>query len=115
MKWLTFIGITVAAASIAALFLSANLWFMITMFLVSGIGIGAGLPCLDALITEGIDKEERGTVTSLYSSMRFIGVAAGPPTIAFLMKNSDPWIFIVLSFSCIVAALTTFKAIKPQA
>ena len=40
-----------------------------------GIGIGMALPCLDALITQGIEKEQRGTVTSFYSSMRFIGVA----------------------------------------
>ena len=55
---------------------------MLTLFVLSGIGIGVGLPCLDAFITSGIEKEERGTVSSIYSSMRFIGVAAGPPIMA---------------------------------
>lgn len=114
MKWLTFWGIVLSALSIASLYFSVNLWFMVSMFLLSGVGIGVGLPCLDSLITEGIEKEERGTVTSLYSSMRFIGVAAGPPIVALLMGHSNIWIFVTLSFVCIVAALVSIKAIKPD-
>lgn len=115
MKWLILGGIVLSAAAIGALYFSIQLWFMISMFLLSGIGIGTGLPCLDALITEGIEKEERGTITSIYSSMRFIGVAAGPPVIALLMKGSDTWIFILLSGVSILGALIALKAIKPGA
>lgn len=115
MKWLTLIGVVLATISIAALYFSINLWYITTMFLIAGIGIGIGLPCLDALITEGIEKEERGTVTSIYSSMRFIGVAAGPPVIALLMKFSHHWIFLVLSSASLIAAFVTLKGIKPKA
>lgn len=38
---------------------------------------GVCLPCLDAL-TQTIEKEPRGTITSFYSPIRFIGVASGP-------------------------------------
>ncbi|WP_040208643.1 MFS transporter [Neobacillus jeddahensis] len=115
MKWITFGGIVFAAVSIAALWFSINLWYMITMFLISGVGIGLSLPCLDALITEGIEKKERGTISSIYSSMRFIGVAAGPPMIALLMKYATHWIFITLSSLSIVAAIVALIAIKPKA
>jgi ACDE family multidrug resistance protein len=115
MKWLTFGGIIMAAVAILALWFSIKLWFMLTMFLIAGIGIGIGLPCLDALITEGIEKEERGTISSIYSSMRFIGVAAGPPIIALLMKQSTHWIFITLSGLSIIAAFVALFAIKPGA
>lgn len=115
MKWLIFAGIVISCLAIAALYFSIKLWFIIVMFLLSGIGIGAGLPCLDALITEGIEKEERGTVTSLYSSMRFIGVAAGPPVIAVLLKHSHTWIFVLLSSICLIAAVVTLKSIRPNA
>ncbi|WP_413309469.1 MFS transporter [Bacillus sp. 1P10SD] len=114
MKWLTFIGIIASAFSIAALWFSINLWYMLSMFLISGIGIGVSLPCLDALITEGIEKEERGTISSIYSSMRFIGVAAGPPIIALLLKQSSHWIFILLSSLSILAAIAALMFIKPQ-
>jgi MFS transporter, ACDE family, multidrug resistance protein len=113
MKWLTFGGIVAAAISIAALWLSIKLWFMLSMFLIAGVGIGIGLPCLDALITAGIEKEERGTISSIYSSMRFIGVAAGPPIIALLMKQATYWIFITLSGLSIIAAFVAMLAIKP--
>lgn len=115
MKWLTFGGIIAAALSIAALWFSIKLWYMITMFLISGVGIGIGLPCLDSLITDGVEKQERGTITSFYSSMRFIGVAAGPPIIALLMKYANHWIFIVMSGLSLLAAVVTLLAIKPQA
>jgi len=116
MKWLTFSGIVAAALSIAALWFSIKLWYMISMFLIAGIGIGISLPCLDALITEGTEKKERGTISSIYSSMRFIGVAVGPPLIAMLMKqSSNHWIFIILSGVSIIAAIVAAMAIKPKA
>lgn len=115
MKWLTFGGILAAAISIAALWFSIKLWYMLAMFLISGIGIGLSLPSLDTLITEGVEKKERGTITSIYSSMRFIGVAAGPPIIALLMKYSNHWIFIIMSGLSIIASIVAFFAIKPQA
>ncbi|WP_042457439.1 MFS transporter [Neobacillus dielmonensis] len=113
MKWLTFSGILAAALSIAALWFSIKLWYMLSMFLIAGVGIGISLPSLDALITDGVEKKERGTITSIYSSMRFIGVAAGPPIIALLMKYSTHWIFILLSGLSILAAIATLLAVKP--
>lgn len=114
MKWITFSSLVLLGTAIALLSFSKDLWFIITMFLIAGIGIGASLPPLDALITESIEKEERGTITSIYSSMRFIGVAAGPPVIALLMKNSHKLIFIILTSLSLAAALATFLAIKPD-
>ncbi|MBW7460848.1 MFS transporter, partial [Paenibacillus sepulcri] len=75
MKWSCFTGLVVAAASLYILgwLQWSHTWWMVAMLGVSSTGIGAALPSLDALITEGIEKEQRGTVTSLYSSMRFIG------------------------------------------
>lgn len=114
MKWITLISLVVLAIAIALLSFSRELWFLITMFLFAGIGIGASLPPLDAMITESIEKEERGTITSIYSSMRFIGVAAGPPIIALMMKSSGKLMFILLTGLSILAALATFLAIKPD-
>ena len=57
---------------------------------IGGVGIGIVLPALDALITEGIEKEQCGTITSFYSSMRFIGVALGPQFTHFLWIKETP-------------------------
>ena len=75
--------------------------FIIYLLCVSGIGIGIALPALDAVITEGVDNEESGTITSFYNSMRFIGVAAGPPIFAALMSNAGWLIFILSAFAAL--------------
>ena len=113
MKWITFSGIVLLAVSIVMLSFSKAMWLMLTLFVLSGIGIGVGLPCLDAFITSGISKEERGTVSSIYSSMRFIGVAAGPPIMALMMKYTENSLFYILGGLSAIAAIATFIAIKP--
>ncbi|WP_115943933.1 MFS transporter, partial [Heyndrickxia sporothermodurans] len=115
MKWVTFIGIILLVISIAVLGFSKTMWFMLMLFTIGGIGIGVSLPCLDAFITSGIKKQECGTVSSIYSSMRFIGVAAGPPVMAILMKSAENSWFYMLSGLSLIAAIATFFAIKPEA
>ncbi|WP_404328924.1 MFS transporter [Mesobacillus maritimus] len=113
MKWVAFGGLALLGSAIAVLGLSKDLWYLITIFLIGAIGIGASLPPLDTLITSNIDKKQRGTITSIYSSMRFIGVAAGPPVIAIMMKNSEKIVFYMLTGLSFAAALVILMAIKP--
>jgi MFS transporter, ACDE family, multidrug resistance protein len=114
MKWLTFAGISLLAVAIFLLSFFENIWIQLSIFFFSGIGIGIALPCLDALITEGIEKKERGTITSIYSSMRFIGVALGPPIIALLMKGSTNGMFYLLAGLGLLASIVALTAIKPS-
>lgn len=74
-------------------YLYKNIFLLLLVSSLIGISIGAILPSLDALITENVEKEEKGTITSFYSSSRFIGVAAGPPLMSMVMKN-----FLIPSF-----------------
>ncbi|TCN24891.1 MFS transporter [Mesobacillus foraminis] len=114
MKWIAFSGVILLAISSAMIGFSKDLWFLISLFLVGAVGIGASLPPLDALITASIEKEERGTITSIYSSMRFVGVAAGPPVVAVMMGNSEKLMFYLLTGLSIAAAFATLLAIKPD-
>ncbi len=113
MKWVSFFGLALLGAAIAALGLSKDLWYLISIFLIGAVGIGASLPPLDTLITANIDKKQRGTITSIYSSMRFVGVAAGPPVVAIMMKNSEKIVFYLLTGLSLAAALVILMAIKP--
>lgn len=79
---------------------------------VVGIAIGALLPVLDAIITENIRKEERGTVTSFYSSARFIGVAAGPPVMSLVMENYLNVSYISAGVVGLIILFLVFKFIK---
>lgn len=114
MKWVSFIGIVLAGCSVAVISFMDHFIYLLIIFLVCGTGIGMALPCLDSLITESIEKTIRGAVTSIYSSMRFIGVAAGPPVIAILMKKNIFWIVALLTIFAIGAGFLAFRNIRPE-
>jgi ACDE family multidrug resistance protein len=114
MKWSAFFGFLLLTCSFIILFFNTSLFSILLTLVLGGIGIGAALPSLDALITEGVEKEERGTITSLYSSMRFVGVAAGPPLYTLLMKWSDMAVFQTSLGVSAVGAILVLKAIKPK-
>ncbi|WP_243767578.1 MFS transporter [Paenibacillus agricola] len=115
MKWLTFTGLViVTAAMLACGWLQVKALFpLMSLLFATGIGIGIVLPCLDAMVTEGIDKKQRGTITSLYSSMRFIGVAAGPPLTSLLLGNETA-LFYTFAAIAAAAALFALFTIKPK-
>lgn len=112
MKWVTFIGIVIAGCAVSVSTLFEHYIYVIVIFFIAGIGIGIVLPCLDARITENVEKDIRGAVMAFYSSMRFIGVALGPPIIALLMKKSIIWIAILLTALALVAGVLAFKSRK---
>lgn len=114
MKWITFVGILLTGICVGATLISEKFIFLIIVFLFCGIGIGAALPCLDSILTQSIEKDMRGTVTAIFSSMRFAGVAAGPPIIAILMKDSNLDMIILLGSLSGISALLALKAIKPE-
>jgi MFS transporter, ACDE family, multidrug resistance protein len=107
-------GMALLAFSFVALRLQHSFIFLLIFLVFSGIGIGVALPCLDALITEGIEKEKRGTITSFYSAMRFIGVAAGPPAYAYVMSISEHLIFYLSGGTSLIALLIVLLFIKPK-
>jgi len=87
-----------------------QLWFLISLMFASGAGIGLVLPSLDALITEGIEKKQRGTITSLYSSARFLGVALGP-LIESVMTNK--WLFYLFAACAFFSGFLALMAVRP--
>ena len=89
-----------------------GIYLLLLCLVIMGIGIGMALPCLDALITQGIEKEQRGTVTSFYSSMRFIGVANAPPLYSFFMKGHHE-VFYLTSIFAAIGAIIAIIWIKP--
>ncbi|MBP2257364.1 MFS transporter [Virgibacillus alimentarius] len=114
MKWVTFSGCLLLTCTIFAISFSESIYLLVGGLIFSGIGIGMALPCLDTFITGGVKKEERGTVSSIYSSMRFIGVALGPPLFAMIMKYSHQTLFLTTAAICIIASGFALISIKPK-
>ncbi len=114
-KWTGFAGLTLLTASLIVTGFSSQIYFVVGMMTLGGIGIGMVLPCMDTLLTEGVEKEQRGTITSLYSSMRFIGVSLGPPVVSLLLGANHWVMFGTLAAVAAVGGLLTLFAVKPEA
>ncbi|RKP54311.1 MFS transporter [Cohnella endophytica] len=114
MRWLMNIGLVLMVVSLAlAIWLNTNLYVFIGLLTVSSIGTGLLLPCLNTMITGAVEKAERGMITSLYSSLRFFGVAFGPPLFGWLMDISHQLVFIVVSSLSLIALGLVFFLVKP--
>jgi ACDE family multidrug resistance protein len=81
---------------------------------VLGLGTGAVLPSLNTLITSAAPKTERGLVTCLYGTVRFFGVAVGPPLFGYAEKITKPPIFLTTAGICIVLGLLFWLLVKPE-
>lgn len=115
MKWFTVAGTAILCAAMltCGLVNTKGLFFLLSFMFMGGAGIGLTLPSLDSLITEGIEKKQRGTITSLYSSTRFIGVAAGPLITSLILKNEALLFYLFAGFALLCSIISLF-AIKPD-
>nr|WP_315059003.1 MFS transporter [uncultured Lysinibacillus sp.] len=95
-------------------FTSKKLILLLVVTSIVGIAIGALLPALDTIITDNIRKELRGTVSSFYSSARFIGVAAGPPIMSLVMKNYLNVSYITAGVLGFILLFVVLKFIKVE-
>lgn len=115
MRWLMNIGLGLMVVSLAILiFYNQHVYVLISLLTISSIGTGLVLPCLNTMITGSVEKSQRGMITSLYNSLRFLGVAAGPPLFEMLMNISTAVVFITVSTLALIALGLVFFLIKPE-
>ncbi len=113
IKRIMIISLIISSASVVFIgFVKEQLILLLIVTSILGIAIGAILPVLDTIITENIKKEERGTISSFYSSARFIGVAAGPPMLSLVMKNYLNPFYIGCGILGILLMFLVFKLVK---
>ncbi|SET67907.1 MFS transporter, ACDE family, multidrug resistance protein [Oceanobacillus limi] len=105
MKKLQLIGFGLMTLSYGTLVFLEKIIPFLAVLALSSIGAGLILPCVNSLITGAVGKERRGFVTSLYGSVRFLGVALGPPIFSRLMEWSRPGLFISISIFTFLVGL----------
>lgn len=114
MRRLMLSGLITMTVSLGlTVFAFKNVYLFIGLLTLSSIGTGLLLPCLNTLITGSVDQTKRGMITSLYNSLRFLGVAFGPPLFGWLMGISDRIMFISVSALALATLSLVFFAIKP--
>ncbi|MBM7623414.1 MFS transporter [Sporohalobacter salinus] len=87
------LGLIVNAIILSCLSFIDNLYLYMGLISFLGLGSGLVLPTVNTLITSSSPSEQRGGISSLYGSVRFIGVAFGPPTFSLLHRISEKTMF----------------------
>jgi ACDE family multidrug resistance protein len=114
MKHFIVAGMFTVSVVMALVPFITNTYLLLGVLFVGGIGSGLVLPCLNTLITSAVHKAERGIITSLYGSVRFLGVAMGPPIFGAL-AGSKWWLFGGTSvLTAITGILTVFVIHQPK-
>lgn len=105
MKKLMVIGFGLMTISYGMLVFFEKLVPFLAVLALSSIGAGLVLPCVNSFITGAVGKERRGFVASLYGSVRFLGVAIGPPIFARLMDWSRNGMFLSIAVLTLIVGL----------
>jgi ACDE family multidrug resistance protein len=104
MKALIIIGLLLMAGALVPLMFLDQLVLLIILLAVNGVGTGLTLPCINSFITGSVDKSKRGMITSLYGSVRFGGVAFGPPIFGWLM-TMERWVLFGSNAALVLIAV----------
>ncbi|MGV3487222.1 MAG: MFS transporter [Tuberibacillus sp.] len=112
MKKLIVTGLAFMTLSYGILAFVNGLVLFIAVLVISSLGTGLVLPCLNSFITNAVGKERRGFVTSLYSSVRFLGVAIGPPVFGKLMDWSVKGMFLSIAGLTLVCGILALFLIR---
>ncbi|WP_367114256.1 MFS transporter [Desulfuribacillus alkaliarsenatis] len=112
MKRLILVGMSLIALGSGVSVITTDTYYLMALLVIIGIGSGLVLPCLNTIITGSIQAKERGIVTSLYGSVRFTGVAIGPPVFGYLMKISQQIMYMTMSGLAIFTALIAYFLIQ---
>lgn len=94
MKVAVVIGLTLTTVGLGLLTVSVQPVLIIVLAAVAAIGIGMLLPPLNTFITSATGIGERGLITCLYGTVRFLGVAVGPPLFGLVATFSRMYMFI---------------------
>jgi len=107
-------GLLLVSAGLALFCPSQKIFWLLVSASILGFGTGAVLPSLNTLITSIAPLTERGLVTCLYGTVRFFGVAVGPPLFGLAEKITKPPIFYGTAVICAVLAVLFLLLAQPD-
>lgn len=111
MKKLMLVGIILQLAALLFLLFFHQLSGLLFGLTIFSMSLGLILPCANMLITSSVGPRERGLVVSIYTMVRFLGVAFGPIFFSLWMEQQvDMFVkAIVLSMISGIWMITSLK------
>ncbi|MDH4616746.1 MFS transporter [Brevibacillus sp. AY1] len=114
MRLFVIVGMFLLSTSYVLATFVKGAYVLIGILVIGSLGTGLILPCLNSMIVGAVQKTERGMITSLYSGVRFIGVAIGPPVFTWLLGMSRTVMFMSIAGLSLVFAVVAIFFLKPQ-
>ncbi len=102
------LGLIAAALVLEPLFITTNVVWALVVLIFQGIGTGSVLPSINTMVISASTTKERGVVTSLYGSVRFFGVAMGPPLFSLAMTHRNTLFWAAAGLTAATALLSFF-------
>ncbi|MCK8827804.1 MFS transporter [Natroniella acetigena] len=102
------LGLLIDTIALATLPFLDGIVLFVALLALLGIGNGLVLPALNTLVTSTASKEQRGGITSIYGSSRFLGVAFGPPAFSLLNEISTTVMFITAAVISLIVSILTY-------
>ncbi len=110
-----FAGLLTVSAAMALLPLCYRNALICPLMLAQlGFGSGLVLPAINTMVTSAAESEQRGGITSLYGSVRFIGVALGPPVFSLLQNGGITFMFLSGGAAALTAGILGFLFISEK-
>lgn len=106
-------GLSTTALTLGLLPLFSNLIPHMTVLFFTGVSIGILLPPINSLITGATTTDRRGIVTCLYGTVRFFGVAIGPPSFGLASQYGKWPMFLGCAAIAAVTAIIALVSITP--
>ena len=103
LRWAVAGGTGIFAAGLLSAILLTSPTASLIILALLGLATGLTLPALNTLITSSAPIETRGLTTAFYGTVRFIGVAFGPPAFGLLAARGR---ILLLAATGIAAAIT---------
>lgn len=102
-------GLSVVTGALLLMAFHLPLYLFLIALILLGVGTGGVLPAVNTLITSAASASQRGGITCLYGSMRFLGVALGPPVFGLAASwGSLTLLGLAAALTFVIALLTAF-------
>lgn len=102
-------GLSIITGALLLMAFQPPLYLFLIVLILLGVGTGGVLPAVNTLITSAASASQRGGITCLYGSMRFLGVALGPPVFGLAASWRGLILFgLAAALTFVIALLTAF-------
>jgi len=107
-------GLALIALGQGLFVLVRSMWLMFGSLCLLGAGVGLVMTPVNTLVTGSCSTKRRGIITCLYGSLRFFGVAIGPPLYGLSENYGIKMVVLALGTVSLIAFILALLFIKPH-